>query len=320
MAVIYCGHCGSDMPEDTAFCMACGASTSTQSEGSQPSAQPPQTTQPQHPPPQPQYGQPPQYPQYPQQYPQQPQYPQYPQQYPQQTYYQQPQYPPPQPTRSGSGAGRVLAYIALACVGIAAVGALVVMGFTLFKPESPNGGGGIVQSEPDGPRGGGVVQPQPNSPSTDGGLVQWQATYDQNRVLDEFGPPQAFVIGYGEDHLDQATGDDPLAVHRVEAWDYWEMQTRFEFKDGIAIGTRELPPLDGPVYTPEYSPLDFSLGMSAEQVAGLMQVGPSATATLDQELFPGMSIDSFFDELCVSYQEGGLVGVESSLLSLEGGS
>lgn len=236
----------------------------------------------------------------PQQYPSQPTSPQQyylqPQSPPQYAQYS-PQYPPqyapqyPQPPKR-SGIGRFLTYSALGCAALLAIGVLIFVGISLLAPSGPEGGD----------------------------VVLWHATYDQNRVLDEFGPPQAFVIGYGEDHLDAAAADDPLPIHRVETWDYWDMRTRFEFKDGVAIGTTELPAPEFAVYTPAYTPLDFSLGMTPSDVAQFMQVGPSASATLDQQLFPGMTIDSFFDELYVSYQDDGLVGVESSLLSLEGGS
>ncbi|GAB4279818.1 MAG: hypothetical protein Kow0056_13500 [Coriobacteriia bacterium] len=306
-----CAKCGAALSPGDDFCGSCGIPASPDHNAAQAPTHQAQA----HPDQQPQ-----QYPagqQYQQPYPsgqqyQQPQYPQQPYgappQYPQQPYGTPPQYPQPpygtpqypqQPKKSGAGKTIAIILGILLLLGACGAGALVLFG--MFGPDGGGGGGKDV--------------------------VQWEPTYDQLRVIDEFGVPQAFMVAYGEDPEEDLAGEGPPPIHRVETWDYWEIGTRFRFKDGVALGVDDLPDMnvddvfgaDITPYTPAFSPLDFSYGMSPEQVADFMQVGPSKTAEIQPDLFDGLTMDSFFDELYVTYENGGLIAVEAPLLDMGGG-
>jgi hypothetical protein len=288
MSGSFCTHCGAPRAEGAPYCTACGAKVAA--EGAQPAQQPPQQAQQQQPQP------PPQQAQGQQQY-QQPGYQQqpYPGQYPGYGYQQ----PAPPKKR---GAGKTIAIIAGILVGLGALcfGGLVVIG--LLNPDSPPGGGGTP--------GGGATD----------STVAWQPTYDQMRVLDEFGPPQGFTLAYGEDATeDLSTVSGELPIHRAEAWDYFDMQTRFLFKDGEAIGTEDLPPPPSNPYYPQFNPLDFVYGMSAEQVNDFIGIEPSMETQPDPAIFPDLKVTNYYNQLFVTYEDGALVGVEAPVLADQGG-
>jgi hypothetical protein len=153
-------------------------------------------------------------------------------------------------------------------------------------------------------------------------FTAWQTTSDQQRVLDEFGPPQAFIVAYGEDHLAELGGDEPLPLVRAETWDYHDMGTRFVFRDGEAMGTEDLAPIEGApsaYYVPLFTPVDFSYGMTQADVDDFMDVEPSAEADIDPDLFDDLHIVSYFDQLYVTFEAGALIGVDAPVLGVEGG-
>ena len=215
------------------------------------------------------------------------------QQYVQQAPAYAPQVPPP-PKKSG--AGKVIGFVLLGIVGTAALvfGALVVIGLVV---GAGNGGDKPVASN----------------------IAQWQPTYDQNRVLSEFGAPQAFLVAYGEDHLEDLEGGGELPIHRVESWDYFDMKTRFLFKDGEAIGTEDLPETPSAPYYPQFSPLDFEYGMNADDVTAFVGLDPSVETQPSPDILPGVTITSYYNQLFITYEDGLLIGVEAPVRASEGG-
>ncbi len=102
---------------------------------------------------------------------------------------------------------------------------------------------------------------------------------DQEVVASEFGLPRTFTVVYGEDVL-SAEEDGDLDTHRVEFWDYYEMGTRFIFRDGTAVATKEIEPLSGDVDYPALDPSEFAQGMTVDDVTVLMGDPPSASGEI----------------------------------------
>ncbi len=148
----------------------------------------------------------------------------------------------------------------------------------------------------------------------------WSFSADQERVADEFGLPNTFTIVYGEDAeevVTAAAGDPP--THRFEYWDYYEMGTRFVFRDGDVVATHAIEPLGYEFDYPAISPESFSAGMTVEDVSELMGFEPAASADLVPSAVTGVEMYVWDGVLSVTFHEGGLISAETAPVIVEEG-
>lgn len=158
--------------------------------------------------------------------------------------------------------------------------------------------GALVLFSADGTTGGGSE------------FVRYDLSGDQRRVVEEFGLPRTFTIVYGEDVEGALEGGD-LETHRIELWDYYEMGTRFVFRDGKVVATREIEPLGGAAF-PAISPAQFVSGMTVADVSDSMGLEPAASAQVSTELGEGLEILIWDGVLSCTFENGALIAAETA--------
>jgi hypothetical protein len=157
--------------------------------------------------------------------------------------------------------------------------------------------------------------------SGDGGsdYEAWQPTRDQQRVLAEFGYPESFAIYYGTDPADPGSAEGGQPVHRVEIWDYYGLNSRFAFKDGVATGAYDAPALPAGAQPVQASPLDFSLGMSVKDVANTLGAPPTEAFDIAPDVAEGLELYGFFGQVVAGFDDGALMSIETVPVVIEGG-
>ncbi|MBN1192175.1 MAG: hypothetical protein JXA36_00570 [Coriobacteriia bacterium] len=139
---------------------------------------------------------------------------------------------------------------------------------------------------------------------------------DQKRVAEEFGLPRTFSVVIGEDVEGALEGGD-LDVHRIETWDYHEMGTRFVFRDGAVVGTRDISVLDPAAFAyPAISPASFSEGMSPDDVSELLGGEPGGEATLSAGLGEEVRTLVWSGVVSCTFVDGELAVVETAPLQI----
>lgn len=147
----------------------------------------------------------------------------------------------------------------------------------------------------------------------------WQPTRDQQRVVAEFGYPESFAIYYGSDPADPGSAEGGQPVHRVEVWDYYGLNSRFTFKDGVATGAYDAPALPAGAQSVQASPLDFSLGMSVEEVANALGSPPTEAFDIAPDAGEGLELYGFSGQVVAGFAEGALMSIETVPVVIEGG-
>jgi len=125
-------------------------------------------------------------------------------------------------------------------------------------------------------------------------------------VLEEMGPPDAFLIKFQE-----LEGQNV----RWETWSYFDFTTLFEFIDGELIWTIELEEVpNGSIFAHWYDPADFRAGMSSADVKDLFsdqELLEIDLAALDLE--GGLALAG--DQILLGFDNDQLVYVETVILS-----
>lgn len=175
--------------------------------------------------------------------------------------------------------------LAVGCASMLLVLGAVIAGMVLFSGSGTTGGG----SE----------------------FVRYDLSGDQQRVVAEFGLPRTFTILYGEDVEGALDGGD-LETHRIESWDYYEMGTRFLFRDGKVVGTRDIEPMGDGVAFPEISPRQFVYGMTVDDVSGSMGFEPAASGQVTADIAEGVEVYVWDGLLSCTFQNGTLIAAETA--------
>lgn len=141
---------------------------------------------------------------------------------------------------------------------------------------------------------------------------------DQRRVAEEFGLPETFSVVHGEDVEGAGTGG-ALSSHRMEAWDYHTMGVRILFRDGAAVGTRDIAVLDRAAFAyPAVSPASLAEGMSASDVTAMLGHPPGGEATIDAGLDDDIRTMVWSGVVSCTFADGGLVAAETAPIQVTG--
>ncbi len=128
---------------------------------------------------------------------------------------------------------------------------------------------------------------------------------DQRAVAAEFGYPRTFAVTFTSA---DARRREPSAL---ETWDYYELGTRFIFRNGRVVLTRaiEALPIDRHAY-PAVSPADFEPGMSVQDLTEAWRHAPATE--------PGGDADSerlvWSGVVAGRFRDGRLTGAETAPL------
>ena len=142
---------------------------------------------------------------------------------------------------------------------------------------------------------------------------------DRTRVAEEFGLPRTFSIVIGEDPESALEGGD-LESHRIESWDYYELGTRFIFRDGAIVATNRLEPLDPWSFAyPAVAPMDFVEGMTVEDVSSMLGHEPGGSVEVAVGLDATVEVYVWSGVVSCTFSDGGLVAVETAPLYFEEG-
>lgn len=148
----------------------------------------------------------------------------------------------------------------------------------------------------------------------------WTLTPDQQRVMKEFGPPEAFTVAFVSD-LETPTPEkkDPPML-RLETWQYPSLGSEFSFRDGTFQRRAKIAVPKGALQTPALRPDAFAAAMSPDQVSKIVDSKPSRTATVLPDLFKGLEVQSYLGQVVAGYQDGKLVVIQVFPVTAKGGS
>jgi len=147
----------------------------------------------------------------------------------------------------------------------------------------------------------------------------WALSADQRRVVAAFGPPQTFSVICATDPKNDDLGKDGFPIHRVETWSYHELGAQFFFRDGRATGETRTPVVPAGTHYPKLRPEEFARDMSVEDVVKVIGAAPTKAADIAPDIFKGLEVYVFGDQVMAEFDNGRLVGVQTTPVIPTGG-
>ena len=148
---------------------------------------------------------------------------------------------------------------------------------------------------------------------------RWTFTQDQQRLLREFGPPQAFTLAYASDFATATPGKEPPLV-RIETWEYPRLGSAFTFRNGKFTGRAKTAIATEKLRSPALLPDVFVAGMSPSAVSKVIGVKPDKTVNILAKTVPGMTIEVYRGQVAAGFLDGKLVTIETFAVTTKGAS
>jgi hypothetical protein len=147
----------------------------------------------------------------------------------------------------------------------------------------------------------------------------WTLTRDQQRVVQEFGPPQAFTLAFASDLATATVGNKEPPLVRMETWEYPTVGASFTFRNGVYKEWSKVAIPKQPVKSPALRPDAFVAGMTPGQVSKVVGAKPDTTAQVLAKTVPGLTVESYRGQIAAGFQDGKLVTVRMLALIPGGG-
>jgi hypothetical protein len=147
----------------------------------------------------------------------------------------------------------------------------------------------------------------------------WVLTRDQQRVYQEFGPPQAFTLAFASDLATATAGNKEPPLVRMETWEYPTVGASFTFRNGVYKEWSKVAIPKQRLKSPALAPDAFIAGMTPGQVSRTVGAKPDTTAQVLAETVPGLTVESYRGQIAAGFQDGKLVTVRMIALVPSGG-
>lgn len=136
---------------------------------------------------------------------------------------------------------------------------------------------------------------------------------DQQRVRAERGDPEAFLILFYEETLEDGTIGDV----RTETWSYYTGGIEYTFINGVLEAQAAIEAGIGELTPAAYQPEQFQATMSLEEVLAVAGLDSFLLVPLEKELVDGGEV-YYADRLAFGLQDGELRYLEALALEVEG--
>lgn len=135
---------------------------------------------------------------------------------------------------------------------------------------------------------------------------------DQQEMVEELGHPDSFTLIMVEED------EKPGIWHRMESWDYYELEASFSFVDGTLSGSHDIKDFPSFTLLPNiYTPEQFENGMRLQEVKEkIIADRPFGETDLQKEILPEARIVGA-EQLILGFMGDILVYVETLPLLLE---